>query len=703
MPSRDGAESFMENRPTSIFQRVRYLRQTPIFRRLNWYDLQKVARKCQLTHYGKGELICRQGDPADYLYCVISGRIQAYWLNDQGRKTDVEFMRRGMHFGIISLLTGDRHSLSFEALNDSLLLKIEKSSFHHLLKVVPQLGLAFSQSLSQRLRRRPGKAKTVFESTIISVYSPVKGRGASAYAANFALGLHQQTGKKVILVTVTAMARRPGVPLAQNTSGVWKVDPVPLNEIFSDYDRLVLKISRGGTPFDRLHVGFDPHDRMTIHRISQFVTSLVVDYHYVVVDLPNEMDEVVLKTLTQSDLVTLLTFEIKEDLKLIAEVIDQLQEGLKEKFSPDRVKVLVNTQKDIPVRSFEDLNRELDFAITARLPLVSSMELTELFETEDFSLCAPGKGSVYTQVVTRQSREIGGTLVGLVLGGGAALGIAHIGILKVLEEEKIPIDVVSGSSMGALLGALWTTGHSAKDLQQLAREFGDKKGLLSLLDPVFPISGFIGGRAIQRWLKKHLGDKSFYDTRIPLKILAYDLVKRQEIVIQSGRIMEAVQRSIAIPGVIEPVIEQEQVIIDGGVLNPLPTNVLIAQGVHKIIAVNVLQSPEDVTRGYLAEQQALREKYKITFLRSPLEFVRVRMNRILRKALMPNISDIIVSTLQASGYVLAEQSGQQADVLIHPDLSGINWYELYRVDELLARGEAAARAALPKIREVLSE
>jgi predicted acylesterase/phospholipase RssA len=143
------------------------------------------------------------------------------------------------------------------------------------------------------------------------------------------------------------------------------------------------------------------------------------------------------------------------------------------------------------------------------------------------------------------------------------------------------------------------------------------------------------------------------------------------------------------------------VIIDGGVLNPLPTNVPINSGIKKVIAVNVLQSPDHVNQGYLLEQERLKALNRLTFNQNPLKYLQFKVSRGIALALSPNIPDIIVRSLQASEYIIAEQSAQHADVMIHPDLTGINWYELYKVDELIKCGEEAALKALPAIKELV--
>ena len=614
----------------------------------------------------------------------------------------MNFIRRGTHFGIISLLTGEGHSLTFEAINDSIVLKIEKDDFEGILKGIPQLSVDLTQSLSKRIRRRGRRTKTIFESMIISIYSPVKGTGSSTYAVNLALHLQAETSKKVILLNIASVSRAAPSEVSGAAPG-WKKEATKLNDIVHDYEKIRQAISKEELNIDLLYVSIDPEDKVLVGQISQFVTTLVNDYHYVVVDLPNEMDDVVLKTLTQSDIVQLITLDRQEDLRMVRQVIYKLEEDLKAHFSIEKIQVLLSGRKKFRDLSFEELSQEIDFDVYGELPPIHSLDLNVAVDSQMMSVIIPQKQSEYALAVTKNARKIGNVLVGLVLGGGAALGIAHIGVLRVLEREKIPVDIVVGSSMGALMASLWVTGKNSKELETLAREFQKKTNLLKILDPIFPISGIIGGRAIRKWLRRHLERKTFYSTKIPLKIIAYDLIKRQDLVMNSGSLVDAVQKSIAIPGILRPVMEKDKIIIDGGVLNPLPTNVLTALGIKKIIAVNVLQSPHDVTQGYLAQQEQLKKESRISFAKAPWHYIKFRIGQRINRIFFPNISDIIVSTLQATEYVIAEQSGQNADILIHPDLIGINWYELYRVEELIRRGEEATEKLLPSIRDLIKE
>lgn len=688
-----------------FFNRLNQVRQIPIFAKLNWFEQQRIARKSTIVHYRKGEIICREGDPPDNFYCLVSGRLQAYTCIDGGLKDNIDFIHRGMHFGVISTLTGENHSLTYEAINDSVILQIPREDFHNILRVIPSLGVELSQNLSKRIRRNVEGKKSVFESNIITIYSPVVGTGSSTYAMNLALSLERETRKKVIYVTIHSRIKKATAGQIQmaGASPKWKEGAVSLADIVGDHEHILRCVQKGNLNIDVINVAFDVEDQSVKKQIAPFVSALVGDYHYVVVDLPNDMDEVVVEALAQSDLVHLIVTDRKKDMDEIKRVINRLRTTLKVNFKVERVRVLIRAHHDKVYFSFEEINQYLEYEVYNSLPVIHQEQLKGDVSSDVVSFQRLDPKSQYGKAVTRIAREIGGVMVGLCLGGGAALGVAHVGVIRVLEQENIPIDVIVGSSMGALIGGIWAVGKDADGLEKVAAEFEKKINILKLFDPVIPISGLIGGRLIRHWLKKHIGTRTFYNTRIPFKVVAYDLVRREEIIIQSGLIIDAIRESIAIPGVIEPVKKKGQVIIDGGVLNPLPTNVLTALGIKKIIAVNVLQSPEDVSEGHDMEQQKLAEKAAVPMGKAPFQYISFRFGRLLSKLFSPNISDIIVRTLQATEYVIAEQSAQQADIVIHPDLVGINWFELDRYRELIKAGEEATRQQLSEIKQLVFE
>src|SRR3989338_6228365 len=163
-------------------------------------------------------------------------------------------------------------------------------------------------------------------------------------------------------------------------------------------------------------------------------------------------------------------------------------------------------------------------------------------------------------------------MIGLALGSGAAFGMAHIGVLNVLEREKIPIGVVSGASIGALIAAMWGIGLNAKEIQRISEKLKIKLNIIRLLDFTFPISGILAGRRLRRFLKAILGENTFEDLKIPVKIIVCDLSNRETIAVDKGRLLDAVYKSIAVPGIFQPIMENGRMLVDGGILDPVPVD-----------------------------------------------------------------------------------------------------------------------------------
>ena len=180
--------------------------------------------------------------------------------------------------------------------------------------------------------------------------------------------------------------------------------------------------------------------------------------------------------------------------------------------------------------------------------------------------------------------------VGLALSSGTARGLAHIGVLKALEEESIPIDMISGTSAGALVGACYAKEKKAKALEELALGI-DWKRMAHLIDLNLIVlwKGFVQGQKVKSFLRSIIGDVRFEDLQIPLAIVATDIDSMEEIVIKEGSVIEAVRASISLPAVFTPMKWNNRFLIDGGVVNPLPVDVARNIGAEIVIAVNTLR------------------------------------------------------------------------------------------------------------------
>lgn len=173
--------------------------------------------------------------------------------------------------------------------------------------------------------------------------------------------------------------------------------------------------------------------------------------------------------------------------------------------------------------------------------------------------------------------------VGLALGSGASRGLAHIGVIQVLEEYNIPIDMISGSSIGALVGALYCCNIDFKYIRMLCMSLHQK----DYVDVTVPHLGFIKGDKIQEILKLLTKNYDFNDLSKPLFVTATDLKNKKLEIINEGKLHEAVRASISVPGIFVPYAKDNKVLVDGGVLERVPAGILRNNGADFIIGVDV--------------------------------------------------------------------------------------------------------------------
>jgi NTE family protein len=358
-------------------------------------------------------------------------------------------------------------------------------------------------------------------------------------------------------------------------------------------------------------------------------------------------------------------------------------------FSLTKIKIVVNEHKPSRLNHQQQIGI-LEHEIFATLPKIEFSSLDRLV------LDRPDSG--YSRAVKRISRQLGDCLVGLALGVGVAYGFCHIGVLKVIEEENIPLDVISGSSIGALVASLWAIGRSSAEILELTDEFKEPKHIWGMVDLTMPFLGFIKGNKVYNFLKRHLGNKTFHDVKLPLKIIASDIRRKEPRVLDKGLLVDAIMASCSMPGVFQPFKFKEEILLDGGMISPLPTESLFHMGVRKIIAVNVTPSSEDI----LGQYEKVKNELNVTY--SDIHKRRwFSLKQYFRNRLKTNILDIIFSSVELMQSALAQKEGQLADVILHPDVSGMHWLELHRAREFAKIGEEETRRNLDKIWQVINE
>jgi len=661
------------------------VKELPFFSGLSKDELAVINAKSEIIEYHKGQVIYEEGSCPSAFYCIISGRVQIYIRDQAGARLILEYLHRGKYFGIISLLTNEPHSVSSEAINDCAILVIKKDNFDFVLKKIPRLAIDLSRTLSRRLKRKDIHQKRIFESTVISVFSSYSQAGKTIYALNLALSLNRQTHKSVIILDILPKDKTHTLLHKLSLEQGRVLDLSALQDIRILPQDFIAKSKFG---IDLFCFYYQEDNDVCLKRLIEVLSLLVNDYHYIILDLPAAMGREIIGMLNQSDLIHILSSPDPVDLKRTNNLINRLKADFN--FDPQKIKIIINEYKLARI-NFSDQLDILGQEIFATIPKINFDALERLIIDQP--------DCEYSKAVRRISRQLGDCLVGLVLGVGVGYGFCHIGVLKVIEEENIPVDIIAGSSIGALIASLWAIGKSSQEILEITSEFKEPKHIWGLIDVTFPSLGFIKGNKLYRFLKKHFGDKTFYDVKLPLKIIASDVRRKEPKVLDKGLLVDAIMASCSMPGVFAPFKFKEEVLFDGGVTNPLPTEPLLKLGVKKIIAVNVTPSREDILRQLEKLKSGTPSEYAVDTRKNKPFGLLGRLKSIFNL----NIIDIIFSSVEVLQSEVARREGELADIVLHPDTTGLFWLELHKAGEFARRGEIEARKNLDKIWQLVNE
>ena len=248
--------------------------------------------------------------------------------------------------------------------------------------------------------------------------------------------------------------------------------------------------------------------------------------------------------------------------------------------------------------------------------------------------------------------------IGVALGGGFARGIAHIGVLKVLEEENIPIRVIAGTSVGALIGAIYCSGLSPSEMAEVGRN----TRFTSFARWTLSRYGFATNDRMISFLTRTLKCKTFEDLRIPLGVTATDFNTGEGIVFQSGSVIDPVRASCAYPGMFLPVQIHGRHLVDGMLSYPVPTRPLREMGAERVLAVHL--------KGRWARNGSPRHLF-----------------------------DVIGQSFAIAQDAMSSLWRESADLVVEPDVAEYGYDDFRHTDDLIRRGEAAMREAMPQVRK----
>jgi NTE family protein len=289
--------------------------------------------------------------------------------------------------------------------------------------------------------------------------------------------------------------------------------------------------------------------------------------------------------------------------------------------------------------------------------------------------------------------------LGLALGSGAARGLAHIGVIRALQERLIKVDCVAGTSIGALIGAAYCAGN----LEPLARDFNsfDWKRVASLLDPVFPRSGLIDGQKVAAFLRAYVPFRNVEDLPVPFCAVATDMLTGAEVVISRGDLVEAVRASIAVPGMLTPVRSNGRLLVDGGLVNPVPVNTTRAMGADRVVAVDLNQDFVEKKLARLQPSAGPRSNERGTSrlfdaLQSLSSPAAAQLSAWLHREPAPGIIDVLMGSLTIMQARITEANLDRdcPDLLIRPPLGDVRFMDFDRAAASIAIGYETAKGHL---------
>lgn len=269
--------------------------------------------------------------------------------------------------------------------------------------------------------------------------------------------------------------------------------------------------------------------------------------------------------------------------------------------------------------------------------------------------------------------------LGLALSGGGARGLAHIGVLKALEEAGIQPDYLAGTSMGGVIAAAYAAGLKPGEIEQIAADTSRTRNLLRLADLSLPQQGIFRGERLLAFFEQHLQGRTFAELQIPLTLIAVDLNTGQEVHLREGSVTQALRATVSVPGLLAPVVQDGMRLVDGGLLNNLPIDVVRQMGADVVLGVDVDWQNDSIWQA-LARLKPLSGTIG---------------------GLISTLGDSLnVLILQQRAYKLRNAF---PEFLVRPDipakvtiLTGYN-----RVAELITQGEEATLPVLPALEEVL--
>ncbi len=638
-------------------QLAELIRDVPLFGAFSADEFDQLTGLFSELSFRKGETLWHEGDPGESFLVVVSGELE---VNTGDRI--VARLTTGDVLGETALLLGEARTATVRASRRTRLLTLTaddfRKSFAQNAKVLEHL----SRVLSQRLASRNRDEVVHRAVTVIGVVGGPGLVGRSLVAATVAALLARVSQRPTLLVAV-----EPEVHGATSDR-----EPPSLDDVVADGRERLRSRIEVGRPVPHLATRLPTAGSAHAfgRGLDAVTTALGPEFPVIVIDVAGS---------------------IAVDSAVVAEVCDVIIEIVARPgetadlahAAHTRIFEVLNLYNDvstpIPVNHCEPFVLPVDFALDDG---DTDSQVAHVL-THPWSPAAPP--------LTRLARKILGMSVGIALGGGAAFGVAHVGVLRALEAAGVPIDLVVGTSMGSIVAMGYAGGLRPTAMEEIAGRIGNLRTVLSALDVTVTRPGFLRGDRLVSIFGPLLGSvQTFEQLLLPAQTVACDIESGERVCLGEGRLDAAFRASSSVPMIWAPVRRDGRTLVDGSMVDPVPAEVVREMGADLCIAVNVVPQ---LQRGVTT---ALQRVYKRVNTFNPLSYTSGSRD-------MPNEFDLVMNSIQSLQYELGNFKAISADVRINVELAQFTWIDFHRALELIERGAEAATTALPDIERMLAE
>ena len=587
-------------------------------------EVQLVTEAVEWVEYESGDVIFSQDDPGDSMLLVAEGRSKITVTQTDGSEKFVDYLNVGEHFGEMAILTGQDRAVTMVAVMDTKMLELNRPQFQQLLRKVPQLANNVSRALGYRLRRETTGKKMRSVSRVIGIIN------SSDHANDIAM--YERTVSQL-----AAAFDDQSVPIrivTDNANAIANHKPTHVSEIPRNmtptakaqwvHQRLSEEISHEGHTL----VCLSNADTESLNRI------LVQCEQLFWLSAPWKASE------ARTKLATLLRSEKQLEAKI------HWGWMLPEGFKPENIPP---SPANLPQPDFK--------IVVGRSGAPSRLERMS---------------------ISRLLRFIRKTRLGLALGGGAARGLAHLGVLKAFEAEGIYFDTIAGTSAGALMAVPYAYGVSPDECTEAFRRDLTPGWLFRHLpkgNEWYMLYQFRMGK----WdalLRRHVGDAKLEQMLTPVSTVAADLITGRQVVRDRGDATHAILESINIPSISKPIMRDGMALVDGGIINNVPSDILPERGADLVVGVNI------------ATQMAQR-------------FGKNTPDMNGRKMRAPSQLQTLMRVNDIQGHQITSLRTKSVDQLIVVDTSMFDFADFSSAREMSIAGEEAAAMAMDEFKQML--